>query len=314
MPPTADPRPLTRPGGPLGALSFSLVGPGRVGTSLAAWLTSSGARLNQVAGHEGNAGEPAFGALELAARLGGQAVRLDEMETSRDDLLLVAVSDGALPAVALALGRREQAGVALHTAGALPASALSALSAHAGKGGGTSIGSFHPLKAFPRPLTDLAEAAGVVFGADGDPAAVAIAERIAAAWGAKVVVVPPESRRLYHFAASLAAGGVVTLLAMACELGGRLGLPAAVSEGYLELARGALDNVEPARPEAAITGPVARGDAAVVAAAFEELRGAAPDLVTAALAVARETLRQVQRNPSSNSAYEELNEALERVS
>ena len=88
-----------------------------------------------------------------------------------------------------------------------------------------------------------------------------------------------------------------------------------MADGYLELARGALDNVETgASRQAAITGPVARGDAATVGRRLRERRRAAPDLAPAALAVARETLRQVQRNPSSNSAYEELNEALQRVS
>ena len=76
---------------------------------------------------------------------------------------------------------------------------------------------------------------------------------------------PPEARPLYHFAATLAAGGVVTLLAAAAEIAGGLGLPEEVTRGYLELARGALaaaaHTLDEGRPLAtAITGPVARDD------------------------------------------------------
>lgn len=290
----------------LAELSFSLVGPGRVGASLASWLVARGARLRSVAGRGLPSSDPASGAAELAARLGGRAVQIDELSTAGDGLLLIAVPDGALPGVAEGLAARRQAAVALHTAGAVPAAALSALA------GSTAIGSLHPLKAFPRPLPEVAEAAGVVFGIDGDPAAQALASRIADAWEAKVVVIPPQRRLLYHFAATFAAGGVVTLLAAACELAGRLGLPAAVAEGYLELARGALGNVEPASPQAAITGPVARGDAAALAAALDQLGREAPELLPTALAIGRETLRQVQRNSSSNSAYQAVKGALER--
>ncbi len=277
-----------------------------MGTSLASWLAARGAHLQAVAGRGLPSGDPAPGAVELAARLGGRAVRLDELATAGDGLLLIAIPDGALPAVAGGLAAREQAAVALHTAGAVPAAALAVLA------GSTAIGSLHPLKAFPHPLPEVAEAAGVVFGIDGDPAAQALATTLAGAWGSQVVVIPPERRLLYHFAATFAAGGVVTLLAAACELAGRLGLPAAVADGYLDLARGALRNVEAASPQAAITGPVARGDARAVTLALDELARAAPDLLPTALAVGLETVRQVQRNSSSNSAYQAVKGALER--
>jgi predicted short-subunit dehydrogenase-like oxidoreductase (DUF2520 family) len=248
----------------------------------------------------------------LATRLAGRAARLDDLSTAGDGLLVLAVPDAALASVVERLAAREQAAVALHTAGASPAAALAELAGSAARPRSTAIGSFHPLKAFPRPLHEVAEAAGVVFGVDGDPAAQALARQIAAAWEAKVVVIPPERRLLYHFAATFAAGGVVTLLAAACELADRLGLPSAVAEGYLELARGALRHVDPASPRSAITGPVARGDATTVALALDELSRAAPDLLPTALAIGRETLRQVQRNSSSNSAYQAVKGALER--
>ncbi|HYG63086.1 MAG TPA: DUF2520 domain-containing protein [Thermoanaerobaculia bacterium] len=276
---------------PLAGVRFSLVGPGKVGTSLAAWAVASGARLMSTAGR----------------------VSLEEMESAGQDLLLVAVSDSALPAVAATLAGRPQAAVALHTSGALDASVLSPL-----RQAGSAVGSLHPLKAFPRPLPDPAQARGVFFGVDGDPAARAMAGRLAEAWGAVAGEVPAEARLLYHFAATLAAGGVVTLLAAAEDLAGRLGLPPQVTAGYLELSRGAMaaaleTGAAGDSLPGAITGPVARGDVGLVLRQLDALRRTDPGKLPLVLQLARETLRQVSRRAPLDPGQEELREEIERL-
>lgn len=281
----------------LAGLRFSLAGPGRVGESLAAWLVAAGARLVSVAG------SPAGGrAAAVARRLGGEARELENLGGG-EDLLLVAVADPALDAVARALGGRRRAAVALHTAGSRDASALAPLAA-----GGAAVGTLHPLKAFPRPLTDPAAAAGTLFAVDGDPEALVLAARLAAALGAETARVPAEARLLYHFAATLAAGGVVTLVAAAAALAGELGLPPSLTRGYLQLARGALDAAAEAGgdPAAAITGPLARGDVATVASQLEDLAHRAPTTLPIALALGRETLRQVRRLGPLSAGQEAL--------
>jgi predicted short-subunit dehydrogenase-like oxidoreductase (DUF2520 family) len=277
--------------GALSGLTFTLVGPGRVGRSLAAWAEAAGARLAGTAGR----GEVAGGA---------------GIATAGEDLLLVAVPDGALPAVAEELARRPQARVVLHTSGSLPAEVLAPLREGPAD---SAVGSLHPLKAFPRSLPDPAEAQGVLFAVDGDPAARALAHRLARAWGGVPADVPAEARTLYHLAASLSAGGVVTLLALADELAGRLGLPPEVGRGYLELARGAvaaaLAGGEAAR---ALTGPVARGDAATFLRQVEAHSQLAPEKVPLVLHLARETLRQQARLEAPGEEKISLLEEIER--
>jgi predicted short-subunit dehydrogenase-like oxidoreductase (DUF2520 family) len=268
---------------PLSGLRFSLVGPGRVGTSLARWAVAAGAELVTTAGRA-----------ELA-----------DLATAGQDLLLIAAPDAALAEVAERLAGHAQAAVALHTSGSRDAEVLAPLRA-----AGSWPGALHPLKAFPRPLPALEQARGVFFALDGDAAALRLARRLVAAWGGVAGEVPPAARPLYHFAATLAAGGVATLLAAAAELAARAGLPAAVARGYLELARGtvaAAIAATPASPEraetagapgaesgaaAVLTGPVARGDLATFERHVEALRAAAPELLPLALELARETLRQ----------------------
>jgi predicted short-subunit dehydrogenase-like oxidoreductase (DUF2520 family) len=268
---------------PLEGLRFSLAGPGKVGASLARWAVAAGAELAAVAGRRPGA----------AAWPGGPAVAaLGDLDTAGQDLLLVCVSDGAIPEVAAELARRPQARAILHTSGNRDASALAALAS-----AGSAVGSLHPLKAFPRPLPDPAEARGVFFAVDGDPAARELAGRLAAAWGGVAAEVPPEARPLYHFAATLAAGGVTTLLAAAAEIAGLLGLPKEVAQGYVELARGAVAaagrTLEDGRPLAsAITGPNARGDRATLTSHLEALHRLAPGKLPLAMFVALETLRQ----------------------
>jgi predicted short-subunit dehydrogenase-like oxidoreductase (DUF2520 family) len=258
---------------PLSDLAFSVAGPGRVGSSLAAWLEALGARQVSAVGREGLAG----------------------LSTAGQDLLLVAVPDPALVAVAAELALQPQAAVVLHTSGSLDAAALAPL-----RTGGSAVGTLHPLKAFPTPLPDPEQARGVFFAVDGDPLARDLAFRLAASWDATAAEVPPEARPLYHFAATLAAGGVVTLLAAAEELAERLGLPEAVTRGYLELCRGAvaaaIDAHAAGKPlGSALTGPVARGDQETVDRHLEVLREMAPEKVSLTLALAEETVRQRDR-------------------
>lgn len=269
----------------LSGLTFSLAGPGRVGTSLAAWLETAGAKRIATAGRGEIAG----------------------LQTAGQDLLLISVPDPVLREVAAGLAARPQAAVVLHTSGSLDASALAPLHET-----GSAVGSLHPLKAFPRPLPDPGEAKGVFFAVDGDPEAQALAHRLAAAWGGTSAEVASEVRPLYHFAATLSAGGVVTVLALAEDLARRLGLPEAAVRGYLELCRGAVAQaVETGAPATVLTGPAARGDRATVAGHLEALRHLAPDKLPLVLHLARETLRQKERAGALTAEQRELAAYLE---
>jgi predicted short-subunit dehydrogenase-like oxidoreductase (DUF2520 family) len=265
---------------PLSGLTFSLAGPGRVGTSLAAWLEAAGATRIAAAGRKDFA----------------------RFATAGQDLLLISVPDPVLGEVAAGLAGRPQAAVVLHTSGSLDASALAPL-----RETGSAVGSLHPLKAFPRPLPDPVEAKGVFFAVDGDPEARALAHRIAAAWGGTSAEVSPEVRPLYHFVATLCAGGVVTILALAEDLARRLDLPEPALQGYLELCRGAVAQaVATGTPAAVLTGPAARGDRATVTGHLEALRHLVPEKLPLVLHLARETLRQKARIGELTAEQREL--------
>ncbi len=287
----------------LAGIRYVLAGAGRVGSSLAYWLATRGAIPTTIAGRAES--DTARG---LAAELGCRFESLAALDSRGADLLLLALPDAVLAATASELAERPQARVALHVAGAFGASVLAPLRVR-----GTSVGAWHPLRAFPAPSRDVAEATGTFFALDGDARALELGRRLALALGGSAATVPESVRCLYHFAATVAAGGVTTLLATVAGLADRLGLPAAARAGYLELARGALAAAGAAAdPADAITGPVARGDLDTLVAQFDALRRTDAELLPLAVELARETLRQAARRAAPTPAQRALAERLRR--
>ncbi len=289
---------------PLSGLRFSLVGSGAVGQSLAAWIVASGGKLRQVAGRPGSKRLESF-----AQRLELPALDFRDLSSGGEELLLIAVSDGALEDVAEILAARPQAAVALHVSGFAAAAVLAPLRA-----AGSAIGGLHPLRAFPAPETAVEEAAGVFFALDGDPPAVALGKRLAEAFAGTSAVVAPEQRPLYHLAATLMAGAMTTVAAVAMEIASRSGLPADVRPGLARLATGALTQaLALADPAAGITGPAARGDAATFLLELARLAETAPEAVPVVVALGRESLRQRARLGAPDPPRLALAERLSRT-
>jgi predicted short-subunit dehydrogenase-like oxidoreductase (DUF2520 family) len=167
------------------------------------------------------------------------------------DLLLLAVPDGAVGAVAAAVSPVPTTVVA-HVSGSV---GLGPLQTHPRRA------VLHPLVSLPEPeLGARRLLAGAWFGlsADGDPL---VAELVAALGGHGITVAETDWAR-YHAAAAIAANHLVGLLGQVERVAGSIGVPLAA---YLDLARGAVENVAALGPAAALTGPVSRGDDATLA-------------------------------------------------
>jgi predicted short-subunit dehydrogenase-like oxidoreductase (DUF2520 family) len=275
----------------IAGLRVALVGPGKVGSSLARWLLARGAEL-PVVSRRSDAALPRW-----AAAAGARAADLQGLTTGDCDFLLIAVPDRAVEAVAATLAARQQAPVALHTSGLLGAEALAPL-----QRAGASVGGLHPLRAFPRPRPSPLLASRTFFAIQGDPPAVMLAMRIASAFGAPHAEVPGSARPLYHLAATWAAGGAVTLLGAAVGLHARAGVAQEAAGGLAELARGALAAVaDPASPVASLSGPLVRGETTYLDQ-LAALREAFPALHPLAVLLALEGLRQLsEKGPLSPS-------------
>ncbi len=134
--------------------------------------------------------------------------------------------------------------------------------------------SLHPLMTVTARGADLRGAGAAVDGSS--PRALAVARALAQRVGMEPVEIAAADRGAYHAAASIASNFLVTLEAAA----ERLAASAGVSRQLLvPLVRATVDNWAELGAERALTGPVARGDAATVAAQRQAVAARAPELL-----------------------------------
>lgn len=248
---------------------IGIVGAGPVGTALGVALSRAGWPVVAVAsrdpGRRARFVELVGGARAFAE---AQAV-LDEVE-----LVLLCVPDDAIAALAGTL--RLYSGQAIvHTSGALGPEAL-----EPARAAGTQAGTFHPLVAFADVERAVEALRGATVAIEADPDLAGLLAELAEAIGAIPVRLPPGSQAAYHAAAVLAAGGLVGLLDGIVELARVAGLDEAGALAvYGRLAEQALSNVRALGIEAALTGPIVRGDVGTLRRHLEALRRHAPEVV-----------------------------------
>jgi len=251
---------------------------------------------------------PASAEAAVAFVGGGHAVT-DLRAMGRVDLLLVLTSDSAIPDVARGLldtGARLEGTAVVHASGALSSEVLSPLRAL-----GAHVASVHPIRSFPGAMTDDDVLRGVVCGAEGDARALAVAAPLFEACGARVVTLEPGAKRLYHAAAVMACNHLVGLVESSLEMYAAAGIDRALALAALEpLVRGTVDNVFARGPEHALSGPIVRGEADLVAEQLALLGGVSKRLQALYRDLALQTLPLARRTGAADPARLD---ALERV-
>jgi predicted short-subunit dehydrogenase-like oxidoreductase (DUF2520 family) len=216
------------------------------------------------------------GALAKAAREEGIEVTLagreEGLEACRNsEAALLCVPDGAIEEVAGSIGEAiPPLRMVGHTSGA---TSLEALAPAAERG--AAIFSLHPLQTVPNADAELVGAACAVTGSE--PEAERFAARLGERLGMRPFAVPDAHRAAYHAAASIASNFLVALEESAAGLLERAGIEdarALLAPLVLTTAANWADH-----GGAALTGPIARGDAATVQRHLAALREIAPELV-----------------------------------
>ncbi|MGA2928208.1 MAG: DUF2520 domain-containing protein [Solirubrobacteraceae bacterium] len=167
--------------------------------------------------------------------------------------------------------------------------------------GATGLAPLHPHESFSlHPLMTVTERGARFAGAGAavagsTPRALALARALAAALGMTAVEVADQDRVAYHAAASVASNFLITLESAAERLARSAGVERAL---LVPLVRAAVDNWARLGPERALTGPVARGDEATVAAQRAAIARRAPDLLALFDAMADATRALAARAPA----------------
>lgn len=243
-------------------LTVGVVGAGRVGPTLAASL--------QLAGHRPVAVSGVSDASRRRAALMLPDVPLVTPEDvlQRADLVLLTVPDDTLPGLVEGLaetGAVRPGQLLVHTSGRYGAKVLDP----ALRAGALPL-ALHPAMTFTGTPVDVQRLAGCSFGVTAPEELRLAAEALVIEMGGEPEWIEEEKRPLYHAALALGANHLVTLVAQAMELLRSAGV-GAPDRMLGPLLGAALDNALRSG-DAALTGPVARGDAGTVAAHVTELR------------------------------------------
>jgi len=179
------------------------------------------------------------------------------------DVWMLAVGDDAIGAAAAALAQSTPlaGAVVFHCSGAKASTELEAL-----RRAGARVASVHPVRSFADPAAVAATFDGTFCGVEGDAAALVVLLPALEAIGARPVRIDPAAKTVYHAAAVFASNYLVTVMDAALRAYEAAGIPADVARDLARpLATETLSNVLRLGPEAALSGPIARGDAATVA-------------------------------------------------
>ncbi|MEV7481829.1 Rossmann-like and DUF2520 domain-containing protein [Streptomyces halstedii] len=260
-------------------LTVGVVGAGRVGPALAASLRLAGHRPVAVSG-------VSDASVRRAAALLPDVPLVTPAEVlARAELVLLTVPDDALPGLVEGLaetGAVRPGQLIVHTSGRYGTRVLDP----ARRAGALPL-ALHPVMTFTGTSVDVQRLAGCSFGVTAPEELRLAAEALVIEMGGEPEQIAEEARPLYHAALALGANHLVTLVAQSMELLRKAGV-GAPDRMLGPLLGAALDNALRSG-DAALTGPVARGDAGTVAAHVRELRTHAPQAVAGYLAMARTT-------------------------
>lgn len=231
-----------------------IVGPGRIGSTLAMALHARGWPVPAITGRRPDR------CARLAGRLGPEVLSgAPDALAGPYPVVMLAVTDDAIGEAAAELvshGLVDTGSVVLHLSGACSSAVLEPVSAL-----GADAGSMHPLQTFPDPESGVRALPGSHWFLEGSPRALEVARRMVTLLEGTPHAIATGDKTLYHASASMASNFVTALLDAALQASQAAGLGRReMLEALYPLVRAALDNALEQGTTASLTGPISRGD------------------------------------------------------
>lgn len=266
-------------------MKVALIGPGRLGTLLAAALSRAGHRVTAVAGGKAAARE------RIAALVAGvRSVGTPEAAAELADLIVLSVNDGALEEVATDLAVSGVVGEGhrvVHLAGSRGLEPLRRVGL-----AGAGIAACHPAMTVPAGSIDPQRLVGVAWAVTASPADQGWAHRLVEDLGGDPQSVAEDARDLYHAGLAVGSNAVGAAVATARRLliAARVARPEAFLAPLIEASVG---NVLE-QGATALTGPIARGDLGTIELHLAAIDRDVPELLPAYRALASATLAPLE--------------------
>ena len=246
--------------------TLNIIGAGRVGRTLTAlWFQRKVFAIQNVLNRTPASTRDAVAFIGA----GRAAAALQAMQPAGVWLLATADGEIAPTAASLAASGLLRAGdVVFQCSGALPASELRTVVPR-----GVAVASVHPLKSFAEPAQAVRTFGGTYCVAEGDAAALAVLKPAFQQIGARVSEIDAQFKTVYHAASVMVCNYLTALMEAGLQCYAKAGVPRATASAMMEpLVRETVDNVFKLGTIQALTGPIARGDHAVVARQLQALR------------------------------------------
>ena len=267
----------------------AIIGAGRLGGAVGRLLGNAGYRVVAVAGRTRRA------AASAARFIGAGEPTADAVAAaSTGAIVLVTVPDREIRGVCERIaggGGFRRGALVIHASGAQTRESLDAA-----REAGALRAVIHPLQSVPSRERGVVNLPGSFYRIEADPGALRRVRAMVRALGGRELALPrwgsePSSAAVYHAGAVAASNYLVTLLDFAVRHFRALGAGRGQAlQAILPLVRGTLANIERLGIPAALTGPIARGDAATVAGHVAALQQRAPDLLELYRLLARLTV------------------------
>jgi predicted short-subunit dehydrogenase-like oxidoreductase (DUF2520 family) len=250
--------------------TLNIIGAGRVGRTLAAlWRRHQVMDIHDVFNRTPQSTRHAVAFIGA----GRAAESLAAMRPA--DLWMLTTPDSELPSSAARLaasGRLRAGDVVFQCSGALPSSEL-----RASLVADVPVASVHPLKTFADPQDAVLSFGATYCVAEGDAAALAALKPAFERIGARVSEIDPQHKTIYHAASVIVSNYLTALMETGLQCYEKAGLPRDTAAAMMApLVRETVDNIFKRGTVKALTGPIARGDAAVVARQVQALQAFDP--------------------------------------
>ncbi len=256
--------------------ALNIVGAGKAGASLARLWQARGIFVIQDV-----LNRSPKSTREAISHIGAGRACTDLAELRPAEVTLLGVPDDDLAPLARALANAHASarsgpdfGVAFHLSGARSADILATLHTS-----GAKLASVHPLTSFADPSRFLTGLNGTPCVMEGDASACDLLGSAFAAIGGMPMAIDGANKLSYHASAVMASNYLVVLVAAALECYAQAGIDEVPGLAMLTpLLNQTLANVLALGPRAALSGPVARGDYALVRQEEALLAAHSPEL------------------------------------
>ncbi len=273
--------------------TVAVIGAGHLGGAFGRLLTQAGYRILAVTGRTRRS------AAAAARFIGAGAPLTDVVQAASDAaIVLITTPDRVIGEVCGQIARGgglRRGALVAHAAGAQTRELLDTARAT-----GARRAVMHPLQSVPSRKQGVANLPGSWYRIEADPGAHQQVRELVRACGGRELKLPlwhsgPETAALYNAGAVAASIYLVTLLDFAARHLQALGADRRQAlRALLPLVRGTLANVERLGIPAALTGPIARGDAQTVAGHVAAMHERAPELLQFYRTLALQTLPLAQ--------------------